>query len=79
VPLPNSRLQIWQPGKGRIVDKDLSHADALPSRPESCVLPNLWEAGGCDRCPKNRTCNPPPSDSDADWERRHAGQDWSAT
>ena len=79
MPLPKSRLEVWTPGKGRTQVRDLTHADALPSRPDGCQFHNLWEAGGCNRCSKNRTCNPPPSDSDADWDRRHAGQDWSAT
>ena len=40
--------------------------------PEWCALPDRWP-DGCNRCPKNRTCNPPPSQSDAEWDRRHPG------
>jgi len=62
MPLPKSRLEVWTPGKGRTQVRDLTHADALPSRPESCTWPNLWEAGGCHRCPKDSVCNPQESE-----------------
>lgn len=61
-----SQLVICRPGKGREVI-ELSHADDFPSRPEGCCFPNLWEARGCDRCPRKRLglCRP----LDFDYER----------